>query len=168
MELKTRIKGLLSDLKTISNGGLNLDNICDILKEDRNEVKITLKELKEIGEITTIPIRHTGNWEYYYYSNVLNEATFTNRIDELFTELGVPPWVKITFFRESRVAFIGEFNKRPGFILIDYNNDPFLIFHDKNAGGKTDEIEDLKKKSRYRCSNNNIVKEYSYNGIVKK
>jgi hypothetical protein len=168
MSNKEKINAILNDSDIISIGGISVEDLSLKLEISEKEAKEVIKELKKANEIIAIPEKKHGSWRLKYHKNILNEETFTERIEEIFQEIGIPPWVKVTFFRGSKIAFIGVFSEDPGFTIIDYNQVPILIFHDRLAGGKSGEIIDVKKHSRYRCSENGIVKEYSYNGIIKK
>ena len=162
--LKDKVLELLKKSDVIKKYGLEFDDIKDDLDCTDSELKRIIKELKREKSIVAIPFRRAGSWYLNYYSPPYNETPIRDRIDEIFTELAIPPWLKTRVFRGAEVIFVGEYGKTPGFIIIDYSEDPPLIFHDKLAGGNANEIVDHSRRSKYKCEKDGGIIWYSYIG----
>jgi len=106
------------------------------------------------GTISRIPIKRQSRWDWYYYLRKRKDIPIRDRLEEIFNELEIPPWIDTTIKRGNNVLFIGEYGKKPGFSIIDYNFNPPLIFKNKMYGGKSEEIIFYKHRSKYKCTKN--------------
>ena len=150
MEITVREK-IVYYLKSVSPEKRTYDLIKGDLKLKRKELKASLNELLDEGIILAIPIKRTGRWEWFYYTNSVIKESIEERLEQIFEELAIPPYIDIKVNRGFKVIIIGEYGKKPGLSIIDYNEIPPLIFRDNMYGGMSDEIIYYKSKSRYRC-----------------
>ena len=164
MTLKENVLELLKRPETIDEYGIELYDICRYFERNEREIKSIINELKREKMIVAIPFKQGYHWYLKYYFPPHNEIPIYTRIEEIFTELAIPPWIKTRVFRGANVIFIGDYNKKPGFTIIDYSESPPLIFHNKLAGGNRKEIINYKKKSKYRCEKEERIVWYNYNG----
>lgn len=155
---------LLKKPQIVSSDGMEFDEIRDHFKCGESELKRIIKELKRNESIVAIPFRRAGRWYLKYYSPPCNKTPVRDRIEEVFTQLAIPLWVKTRVFRGSKVIFIGEFEKEPGFTIIDYSEDPPLIFHNRLAGGERNEIINHRSRSKYQCKKRGRIIWYNYRG----
>jgi len=152
----------LSDV--ISNNGMEFDEIKDHFNCTEYELNIIIKELKRNKSIVAIPFKRAGRWYLKYYSPPNNKTPVRDRIENVFTQLAIPPWVKTRVFRGSKVIFVGEYEKESGFTIIDYNKEPPLIFHDRLSGGEKNEITNYRSRSKFRCKRGEEIFWYTYRG----
>ena len=164
MVTKEEVINVLKRPEVISNHGMEFDEIKDHFNCSESELNMIIKESKRNGSIVAISFRRAGRWYLKYYSPPYNETPIHDRIEEIFIELAIPPWVKTRVFRGAEVIFVGEYGKKPGFIIIDYSENPPLIFHDRFAGGKANEIVDQCSRSKYKCEKDDRIIWYSYIG----
>ena len=162
--LKDKVLELLKKSDVVNKHGLDFDEIKNNFDCTKSELKSIINELKREKLIVAIPIRRAGRWYLNYYSPPYNETPIRDRIEEIFTELAIPPWVKTRVFRGAEVIFVGEYGKKPGFTIIDYSEDPPLIFHHKLAGGNANEIVNHSSRSKYKCEKDGRIRWYSYLG----
>jgi hypothetical protein len=164
MVSKEEVIEVLKKPEVISNHGMEFDEIKDYFDCSEHELKMIIKESKRNRLIVATPFRTAGRWYLKYYSPPCNEESVQERIEDVFTQLAIPLWVKTRVFRGSKVIFVGEIDKEPGFIIIDYNEDPPLIFHSKLAGGERNEITNYRSKSKYLCKRGEEIIWYTYRG----
>lgn len=164
MALKEKVLELLKKPDVVNKYGMELFEIKDYFECAESQLNNIIKELKREKLVVAVPFKRAGRWYLKYYSPPHNKIPVCDRIEEIFTELAIPPWVKTRVFRGAEVIFVGEYGKRPGFTIIDYSEDPPLIFHDRFAGGNKNEIVNYKNRSKYKCSKDRRVKWYNYRG----
>lgn len=164
MVSKEEVIELLKKPEVISNHGMEFDEIKDYFNCSERELNMIIKESKRDRSMVAIPFRRAGRWYLKYYSPPCNEESVQERIEDVFTQLAIPLWVKTRVFRGSKVIFVGEFDERPGFIIIDYNEDPPLIFHNRLAGGERNEITNYRSRSKFRCKRGKEIIWYTYRG----
>ena len=162
--LKEKVLEQLKKPDIIKEYGMSVDELQSHFECTISEMKRIIKELRREDLIVAIPFRHAGMWYWRYYSPPHNEIPLLNRIEEIFTALAIPPWVKTRVFRGAQVIFVGEYGKKPGFTIIDYSEEPPLIFRDKLASGNKSEIINYKKRSKYKCEKDGRIKWYNYRG----
>lgn len=164
MSLRKNLLELLKKPDVVNNCGIELHEIQGHLKCTESELSKVINELKREKSLVAIPFKHGLTWCLRFYSPPYNKTPIRNRIEEVFTELAIPPWVKTRVFRGTQVIFVGEYGKQPGFTIIDYFEDDPLVFHDKFAGGEANEIVNYKTRSKYKCTKGNKVIWYGYRG----
>ena len=157
-------KKVLCYLQSIENQKCTLDTLHYELNEPKKELRKIIKKLLADEKLLTIPIKRHGRWYWNYYIKPIGKGPINQRLEEIFEELAIPPFIDIMINRGFKVIFIGKYGSRPGFAIIDYNNDPPLIFKDKMYGGKSEEIIFYKKRSRYRCIKDEIEIWYNLHG----
>ena len=162
--MKEKVLELLRKPDVISKYGLEFHEIKDYFGCDDKQLKNMIKELKKEKLIAAIPFKRAGRWYLRYYSPPHGKTPVRDRIEEILTELAIPPWVKTRVFRGAKVIFVGEYGKTPGFTIINYSEDPTLVFRDRFAGGDPNEIVNYKSRSKYKCSKDDRVIWYNYNG----
>ena len=116
------------------------------------------------GTILRIPMKRQSRWAWYYYLRKRKDIPIRDRLEEIFNELEIPPWIDTTIKRGNSVLFVGEYGKNPGFSIIDYNFNPPLIFKNKKYGGKSGEITFYKHRSKYKCIKNGETYWYNLHG----
>ena len=164
MVSKKEVTELLEKPEVISNHGMEFDDIKHHFNCSEHELSMIIKESKRDGSIVAMPFRRAGRWYLRYYSPPHSNEPVHERIEGVFTQLAIPLWVKPRIFRGSNVIFVGEFDKKPGFTIIDYNEDPPLIFHNRLAGGEKNEITNYKSRSKFRCKRGEEIIWYTYRG----
>lgn len=164
MELKEKVLELLKEPDVINICGMELREIGYHFKCAENQLKPIINELKREKLIVAVPFKRAGRWYLKYYSPPQNPKPIRERIEAIFTELAIPPFVRTRVFRGAKVIFVGEWEKKPGFTIIDYSEDPPLIFHDRLAGGKKKEIVNHKHRSKFECNKDGKVIWYNYIG----
>jgi hypothetical protein len=167
LTLKEKVLELLKDPDVINKCGLNFYDIRPRFDCTEYQLKTIINELKKENLIVAVPFKRARRWHLSYYSPPQNAIPVRERIEEVFTELAIPPFVRTRVFRGAEVMFVGEWGKKPGFTIIDYSEDPPLIFHSRLAGGKKNEIVNYKSRSKYRCNKDGKVIWYSYIGQKK-
>lgn len=164
MSFREHVLDYLKNPNVVKNYGVELREIKDHYGFTDRQLNETIRELKSEKLVVAVPFKQAGRWHFRYYSPPTNKIPIRNRIEDIFTELAIPPWVKTRVFRGAHVIFVGEFGKEPGFTIIDYSEDTPLVFHDRFAGGNRNEIVDYKYRSKYKCTKDDRVIWYSYKG----
>jgi len=125
------------------------------------ELRKTIRNLLMEDIIYAIPVKRHSKWYWNYYIKPRGQRPINQRLEEIFEELAIPPYLDIALNRGFQIIFIGKYGSRPGFSIIDFSYDPPLIFKDKMYGGENDEIIFLKQRSKYICKKGD--KEIWYN-----
>lgn len=162
MNLEDRLRSLLSDREFVGRFGASFDDIQDGLKCDKKKLNAALRKLAAANEIVSIPLKRTGKWYLNYYVPDRQEHPVGTRLEEVLSELAVPPWIEVRLFRGPQTIFIGQFEKPPGFTIIDYGVNPPRIFRNHRAGGRPNEIVNYKR--RYKCEQDGKTFWYNYRG----
>jgi hypothetical protein len=157
LPLKEKVLELLRRPDVVDKYGMEFYEVKDYFRCTKSELNNIVKELKREQLVVAIPFKRAGRWYLKYYSPPHNEIPVRDRIEEIFTELAIPPWVKTRVFRGAKMIFVGEYGKRPGFTIIDYSEDSPLIFRSKLAGGSKNEIINYRKRSKYKCKRDGRV-----------
>jgi hypothetical protein len=152
MSVEQTVKERIIDyLKSIAPRSDIYENIQMVTGIEKKVLGNSLKELVDERKLSAVPIKKAGNWRHFYYVSPEIKEPIDVRLEIIFEELAIPPYIDIKLNRGFKVIIIGEPNKKPGLSIIDYNKTPPLVFRDKTYGGKKDEIIYSKSKSRYLC-----------------
>ncbi|MHA1757667.1 MAG: hypothetical protein ACTSVV_12910 [Promethearchaeota archaeon] len=162
-EIERKLLELLRDPKSRNEGGLMIHDILNKLICKENILNKLLKNLIRKDKIIALPFRSAGIWRYSYYVP-RNENNIGEKLENILSTLPIPLWTKVRLFRGAKTFYIGQYGKKPGFLLIDYGYDPPLIFRDRLAGGKKQEIINYKSRSKYKCTKNGEIYWYNYKG----
>ncbi len=164
MTLEEDVLELLSGPDIINSHGLELDEIASLIMCEHSELGPVIRELIEQRSVIALPFKRAGKLYHKHYAPPPNEIPVRDRIEEVFVELGIPLWVKTRVFRGAKVIFVGEFDDSSGFTIIDYAEDAPLVFRDKLAGGRPNEIVYYKHRSKYRCEKDGRQIWYNHRG----
>lgn len=163
-ELVDRIVKLLSEKQVVANGGLTVVDLQARIGADMDRVRVVVYGLHREGRLVSIPDKKAGRWHRKYYVPPKGEVPVRLRLEEIFTELGVPSFMSVRVSRSGKTFLIGEYGETP-FVIVDFSSDPPIAFHDRRAGGGPDEVVYSKKKFRYMCKKGNVTRWYDHHGI---
>lgn len=163
-KLRMKVMSLLKRENVVANGGMLVIDIQSTLGCPKDVLLDIIRNLHKEEYIVAIPDKKHGQWHMKYYVPPRRGISVDRRLEEIFTELAIPPWVDVAVFRGWKVIFVGHYGVRPGFTIIDYSEEPPLLFHDRHAMGAPSEIIHYKKRSKYRCEKRGRVVWYSYHG----
>jgi len=155
---------VLEYFKTSEGRKFTIDELQCELTVPKKELRKEVKNLIAENVLKAVPVKRTGRWHWFYYFTPGNQMTVNQRLEEIFEELAIPPYIDIMLNRRFQVIFIGKYGSRPGFSIIDFSFDLPLVFRDKMYGGENDEITFFKQRSRYVCKKGDIEIWYNLHG----
>jgi hypothetical protein len=163
-ETKDYRNKILEYCKSRNGELLTLDNLSATLNEPKRETKKEIQKLLSENILYAIPIKRHNRWYWYYYVKPNYQIPIKQRLEDIFKELAIPPYIDITLNRGFQVIFIGKYGSRPGFSIIDFSYDPPIVFKDNMYGGENDEITLYKQRSRYVCKKEGVEIWYNLHG----
>jgi hypothetical protein len=163
MRLEEEIVNLLKDRQVLEFGGMSMPEIQGKINHPKEQVSDTVHMLCDKGILVGLPDRKAGIWYRKYYCPPHSERSLLERLEEAFTEMGIPPFIDVRVSRAGRTFLIGVYGRTP-FTIVDYSSQPPLVFRDRRAGGTPHEVVYSKKRYRYVCKKGEVVRVYNQHG----
>ena len=163
MTIEEDVIRLLKRQEVLQFGGMTMPKIQAELSHPEAQVRDTIHTLYNSGVLVGVPDKKAGRWYRKYYFPPRSEQPLLERLEQVFTEIGIPPFIDVRVSRAGKTFLIGVYGHTP-FTIVDYSNQPPLIFHDRRAGGDHDEIVYSKKKYRYMCKKGGRSRVYDHHG----
>ncbi|MGB9022522.1 MAG: hypothetical protein WCC94_03705 [Candidatus Bathyarchaeia archaeon] len=161
--MEEEITNLLKREQVVQSGGMSMLEIQAELSYPEVQVSDTVHALYDKGVLVGVPDKKAGTWYRKYYFPPHSEQTVLERLEQVFTEIGIPSFIDVRVSRAGRTFLIGVHGRTP-FTIVDYSSDPPLVLHDRRAGGKHTEIVYSKKRYRYVCKRGSINRVYDHHG----
>lgn len=163
MKLEEEIKTLLNRKQVVQSGGMSMPEIQAELDYPEMQVSDTVHMLYDKGVLVGVPDKKADAWYRKYYFPPQSEQTVLERLEQVFTEIGIPSFIDVRVSRAGRTFLIGVHGRTP-FTIVDYSSHPPLVLHDRRAGGKHNEIVYSKKRHRYVCKKGSIDRVFDDHG----
>jgi hypothetical protein len=163
VRLEEEITTLLKREEVVQSGGMSMPEIQSRLTYPAMQVSDTVHALYDKGELVGIPDKKSGMWYRKYYLPPHSDRTMLERVEEVLTEIGIPPFIDVRVSRAGKTFLIGVHSQTP-FTVVDHSSHSPLIFHDRRAGGRPNEIVYSKKRFRYVCKKGSTNRVYDHHG----
>lgn len=163
MKMEEEITTLLKRDQVVQSGGMSMPDIQGELSYPKMQVSDTVHALYDKGVLVGLPDKKAGKWYRKYYFPPHSEQTVLGRLEQVFTEIGIPSFIDVRVSRAGKTFLIGVHGRTP-FTIVDYSSHPPLVLHDRRAGGKHNEIVYSKKRYGYVCKKGSINRGYDHHG----